>query len=79
MMDMTPDNNCGNCAFWENRPEMQMDVNTGFCAMKDVFKQRTSKCNRWCKKGRGEVSALIDNGMYLPSEPEEPDVFELDA
>lgn len=78
-MHMKPDDSCGNCAFWENRPEMQMDVNTGFCAMKDAFKDRKSYCKRWCMKGRGDVSALIDSGMYLPGEPEEPDISEFDA
>lgn len=61
---MDKDANCGNCTFWENRPEMQMDMNTGFCTIKDNFMNRRSHCSRYCRRGKAEMTALLDGGAF---------------
>ena len=61
---------CGNCYFWEHRPELEMDMNTGFCAHKKAFKSKRSMCKKFCKKGALDTSILL-GGPGLGPEDEE--------
>jgi hypothetical protein len=65
---------CGNCFFWENRPELEMDINTGFCAQKKAFKSKRSMCKKFCKKGTLDTSILL-NGPGLESDDDEELTF----
>jgi hypothetical protein len=65
---------CGNCFFWENRPELEMDINTGFCAQKKAFKSKRSMCKKFCKKGALDTSILL-NGPGLESDDDDELTF----
>ena len=65
---------CGNCFFWENRPELDMDINTGFCAQKKAFKSKRSMCKKFCKKGALDTSILL-NAPGLGSEDDDELAF----
>jgi|GEM_PF-4968860 len=65
---------CGNCFFWEHRPELEMDINTGFCAQKKAFKSKRSMCKKFCKKGALDTSILLD-GPGLGSEEDDELTF----
>jgi hypothetical protein len=62
---------CGNCYFWEHRPEMEMDTNTGFCAQKKAFKSKRSKCKKFCKKGALDTSILLGGPGLEPEDEDE--------
>ena len=67
---------CGNCAFWEHRPEMAMDVNTGFCAMKDAFMNKGSVCDKYQKKGRSQLSHVVDPSMLMHAEEDDFETYD---
>jgi hypothetical protein len=62
---------CGNCYFWENRPELEMDTNTGFCAHKKAFKSRRSKCKKYCRKGALDPSVVLGGPGIGPEDDED--------
>ena len=72
---MDNSNNCGKCLFWEHRPEMAMDVNTGFCAMKDAFMNRHSICKRF-KKRAGHLGSIVDPSMLLPEDIDDFETYD---
>jgi hypothetical protein len=67
---------CGNCVFWEHRPEMAMDVNTGFCAMKDAFMNKKSFCKRYQKKGTSQLSNVLDPSLLMPNEEDDFETYD---
>jgi hypothetical protein len=59
---------CGNCAFWENRPEGQMDNNTGYCRMKDIIKTRKANCSKFKNKRFGRPTDPLNMLMEMEEE-----------
>lgn len=67
---------CGNCYFWEHRPELEMDLDTGFCAHKKAFKSRRSMCKKFCKKGALDPSVVLGGPGLGPDDDEELAFFD---
>ena len=55
---------------------MAMDVNTGFCAMKDAFMNKGSVCDKYQKKGRSQLSHVVDPSMLMHAEEDDFETYD---
>jgi len=55
---------------------MAMDVNTGFCAMKDAFMNKRSVCDKYQKKGKSQLSNAIDPSMLMHNEEDDFETYD---